>query len=341
LTLYHVVTWCTPHRERSRGVTGQPSPCAAVVAEQGVFTYANGRQANLFNIYAACNAARGTSFPASVSQMNAMTKGRFSQVAGYRQTAGGLSNPALQRSDPNLRQWEWQYPNSSRNYYPTFRVDYNLSSNWRLNVSYNQTTSSAPYANAEHWPGDGRGAGNNSNNISLAVGLETVIRPNLLNQVRAGYLYTRAAFGQGGSDGFCTNPTIQYGYGGHDDNYEMPNSRQRPAALRDAEWTDQQLLGAPRLPSRHRRLRSGELAELERRRVLDAGRVADVLWCVRPGLLAPETELHAEHGPALGLRFARHRPYREVSLPDAPGSLRPDGRRQPLQSRSGVADRNQ
>lgn len=197
-------------------------------AEQGTFTYGKGAQANLFNIYAAYNAAKGTSFPASVSQMNAMVKARFAQVAGYRQTAGGLSVPGVQPSDPNLRQWEWQYANSSRTYYPTFRVDYNVSNNWRLNVSYNQTKASSPYANAEHWPGDGRGAGNNSNNMSLAVGLETIIRPNLLNQVRAGYLYTRAAFGQGGSDGFYTNPTIQYGYGGYDDNYEMPNSRKQP-----------------------------------------------------------------------------------------------------------------
>ncbi len=197
-------------------------------AEQGIFTYGNGAKANLFNIYAAYNASKGTAFPASVSQMNAMVKARFGDVAGFRQSAGGLSPQGSQPTDPNLRQWEWQNPSSSRNYYPTFRVDYNLSSNWRVNVSYNQTTSSAPYANAEHWPGDGRGAGNDSNNISLAVGLETIIRPTLLNQVRAGYLYTRAAFGQGGSDGFYTNPSIYYGYGFYDDYYEMPNSRKQP-----------------------------------------------------------------------------------------------------------------
>ena len=68
----------------------------------------------------------------------------------------------------------------------------------------------------------------NSNNMSLAVGVETVVRPNLLNQVRAGYLYTRAAFGQGGPDGYMTSPQINYGYGGYDDFWEMPNSRKQP-----------------------------------------------------------------------------------------------------------------
>ena len=237
---------------------------------------------------------------------------------------------------------------------------------------------------------------NDSNNMSLAVGLETIIRPNLLNQVRAGYLYTRAAFGQGGSDGFYTNPTINYGYGGYDDNYEMPNSRKQPIlsvsdtltwvkgshtmgfgfnAYREVNqyWdppegftlmslgmdtkrsragcTDQAGHpggGRPRCSVADRR-RMGERPQLyamlagrinnfwgrhaylpatgayatgstpdsERGRVLDVGRAADVLGCLRPGFLAHEAELHGQHGPALGLRLARRRPDREVSLADA------------------------
>ena len=43
-------------------------------AKQGVFAYANGAKANLFNVFAAHNAANGTTFPASVSQINPMTE---------------------------------------------------------------------------------------------------------------------------------------------------------------------------------------------------------------------------------------------------------------------------
>jgi len=197
-------------------------------AKQGIFTYGNGAQANLFSIFAAYNKAKGTTFPASVSQINAMTQARIAQVDGYMKNAGGISAPEVQPTDPNLRQWEWTGPNPTRTYYPTFRVDYNLSNRWRVNATYNQTKSSSPNANADHWPGDGRGAANSSNNISLAFGLETTISSNLLNQVKGGYLYTSAEFGQGGSDGFYTNPTINYGYGGYTDNYEMPNSRKQP-----------------------------------------------------------------------------------------------------------------
>jgi hypothetical protein len=197
-------------------------------AKQGVFTYANGAQANLFSIFAAQNAAKGTTFPASVSQINPMASARIAQVDKYRQNTGVLSSPEQQPTDPNLRQWEWQRLNSQRTYYPTFRVDSNLSQNWRLNASYNQTKSNLPYANADHWPGDGRGAANISNNATTSVGLQTILSPNLINDVKGGWLYTAQSFGINGSDGFLTNPTINYGYGNYNDNYELPNSRKQP-----------------------------------------------------------------------------------------------------------------
>jgi hypothetical protein len=197
-------------------------------AKRGVFTYGNGAKANLFDIYAAHNAANGTTYPGSVSQMNGMVQARIAEVDTYRQNAGVLSASELQPTDPNLRQWEWQYENSRRTYYPTFRIDYNMSDRWRLNLAYNQSKFNAPNNYSDHWPGDGRGAAQRNNNASAALGLETIISPTLINQFKGGWLYTAAWFGMDGSDGFYTNPTIQYGYGGYDDNYEMPNSRMQP-----------------------------------------------------------------------------------------------------------------
>lgn len=197
-------------------------------AKRGVFTYGNGAKANLFDIYAAYNAANRTSFPAAVSQINPMTQARIAEVDRYRQNAGVLSPPESQPTDPNLRQWEWQYANPQRTYYPTFRVDYNMSDRWRLNLAYNQTKFNAPTSYSDHWPGDGRGAARKSNNASVSLGVDTTISPSLLNRFTGGWLYTAAWFGIGGSDGFYTNPTINYGYGGYTDNYELPNSRMQP-----------------------------------------------------------------------------------------------------------------
>ena len=140
-------------------------------AKRGVFTYANGAKANLFSIYAATNAANGTNFPASASQINAMTSARINEVDGYRQNAGVLSAAAQQPTDPNLRQWEWNRPASQRTYYPTFRVDANLSQNWRLNASYNQTKLNNPNANPDHWPEDAR-RGEHSNSEHVGNGLQ-------------------------------------------------------------------------------------------------------------------------------------------------------------------------
>ena len=197
-------------------------------AKQGIFTYGNGAQANLLNVFAAYNAANGTTFPASVSQINAMTAARLAEVDKYRQNAGGLSPSESQPTDPNLRQWEWQYQSSRRTYYPTFRIDYNMSNRTRLNFTYNQTKFDSPHNYSDHWPGDGRGAAQRSNNASVALGLQTTISSNLMNQFKGGWLYTAAWFGMDGSEGFYTNPTINYGYGNYNDNYEMPNSRMQP-----------------------------------------------------------------------------------------------------------------
>jgi hypothetical protein len=208
-------------------------------AKQGIFTYANGAKADLFGIFAAHNAANGTTFPASVSQMNPMTAARIADVDSYRQNAGVLAAAEQQPTDPNLRQWEWQRANSRRTYYPTFRVDSNVSENWRLNLSYNQSKFDSPYANPDYWPGDGRGAAQRSNNASVSLGVQTLMSPTLINEFRGGWLYTAAWFGTDGPDGFYTNPSINYGYGNYNDNYYLPNSRMQPifSVSNTTTWT--------------------------------------------------------------------------------------------------------
>ena len=208
-------------------------------AKQGVFTYANGAKANLFSIYAAHNAANGTTFPASASQINPMTSARIAEVDGYRQNAGNLASASEQPTDLNLRTWEWQRQSSQRTYYPTIRVDSNLSERWRLNVAINQTKQDSPYSNADHWPGDGRGAKGRSNNATASLGVQTIMSPTLINEFRGGWLYTAQWFAVDGSDGFYTNPTINYNYGNYTDNYDLPNSRYQPnfSVSNTTTWT--------------------------------------------------------------------------------------------------------
>ena len=155
------------------GGTSRTQNFLSDAAKQGVFTYANGAQANLFSIFAAHNAANGTSFPASVAQINPMTAARIAAVDGYRQNDGGLAQASAQPTDRNLRTWEWQRENSNRTYYPTIRVDSNLSEKWRLNVAINQTKQDSPHSNPDFWPGDGRAAQGRSNNATASLGMQT------------------------------------------------------------------------------------------------------------------------------------------------------------------------
>ncbi len=194
-------------------------------AKTGVFHYGPGGaySANLFNVIQAYNTANGTTLPTSVL---GVVQQRIAQIDQYR-AGQGVAYPTPP-SDPNLLTWQWMANMSSRTYYPTFRVDYNFSPNWRLNLAYNQTKARTPNNYPDHWPGDGRGAGYKSNNVSVALGLNTTISPTLINSFKAGWLYTAAWFGTGAPNGYYTNPTIWYGYGGYDDYYELPNSRMQP-----------------------------------------------------------------------------------------------------------------
>ena len=208
-------------------------------AKQGTFTYANGRQANLFNIYGAHNAANGTSFPASVTQINTMTAARIAQVDTYRGNAGNLAGASEQTTDPNLRTWEWDRANSNRTYYPTIRVDSNLSEAWRLNVSINQTYQDSPNSNPDFWPGDGRAAKGRSNNATASLGLQTLISPTMVNEFRGGWLYTAQWFGVDGPTDYRTVPRINYNYGDYADTYYVGNSRYQPnfSVSNTTTWT--------------------------------------------------------------------------------------------------------
>ena len=221
------------------GGTSRSQNFLSDAAKQGVFTYANGAQANLFGIFAAHNAANGTSFPGSTSQINPMTAARIAAIDAYRQNAGGLALPSAQPTDPNLRTWEWMRENSNRTYFPTIRVDSNLSERWRLNVAINQTKQDSPHSNADFWPGDGRGAKGKSNNATASLGVQTLMSPTLINEFRGGWLYTAQWFGIDGPQDYRTNPSINYGYGNYNDSWTIGNSRYQPnfSVSNTTTWT--------------------------------------------------------------------------------------------------------
>jgi hypothetical protein len=110
-------------------------------------------------------------------------------------TAAKLGTTKVDGSDPyNITDLAFNTPNSSTVYYPTFRIDYNATQNLRINLAFNETKSKAPDgAQTPPYPGSGFAAetgGQYSTNYTASLGIEWSISPQLLNQLRGGYLYT-------------------------------------------------------------------------------------------------------------------------------------------------------
>ena len=100
-------------------------------------------------------------------------------------------------SDPNLNTLSFLVPAQTNTYFPDLRVDYNAKDNLRFYVSYSQRKTNLDKANTPNFPGgiDPTDYTSNSNNNRIAgVGIDWTVRPTLINQFHAGYMYQYSAF---------------------------------------------------------------------------------------------------------------------------------------------------
>ena len=156
-------------------------------AQNGVFQYkaANGSIQSV-NVLQIGSTAGGT------SAINSGIATQLQQIAGIQ--GDGVLSPT---SDPNISTLNWQYAAKRTIYYPAIRVDYHLNDSVRLNVSYTQTKTVYPGANAAVFPGGIDTTdltSSNSNNKIAGLGVDWTIKPNLINQFHAGYMYQYSVF---------------------------------------------------------------------------------------------------------------------------------------------------
>jgi hypothetical protein len=183
-------------------------------AQQGIFSYVGTDQAThsvcLFT--AGCtsgqgivdqyNTANGTSFPVS----NSVIQTELTNINGVL-NQGKLSTFT---GDPSLQAFQWELPSPSTLYFPTVRVDYNMSQNIRFNFAWNMTRYSQPNVNQPTFPGtpfEGQGTGNFTKYYTTSFGFDWTIKPTLVNQFRGGFLYYYQGYGTLGFD----NIEKQYG----------------------------------------------------------------------------------------------------------------------------------
>ncbi|HUI56318.1 MAG TPA: TonB-dependent receptor [Bryobacteraceae bacterium] len=156
-------------------------------AQQGIFQYkaANGsiQSVNVMNLGAAAGG------PGTVNSAMASQYAAINSILNDGILTG--------TSDPNLSTLSWQYAAVRTVYYPALRFDFNATDKLRFNVSYTQTKTVYPGANAANWPGGIDTVdltSSNSNDKIAGFGVDYSIRPTLINQFHAGYMYQYSIF---------------------------------------------------------------------------------------------------------------------------------------------------
>ena len=118
--------------------------------------------------------------------------------------------------DPNLQNVNWFLSSPTTHYFPAFRVDYNVSQKFRIDVSYEETKVHQPNASAPILPGPdfaNQAAAFRSNDYIGSVGLNWTISPALINQLRTGYYYHADWYASGAKPLWTTVPEIDWSSG--------------------------------------------------------------------------------------------------------------------------------
>ena len=183
--------------------------------QAGGFTYVdtngNVQTANVLQLASSYNAAHpGTNLPTVV---NAAVIAPELQAINDASKSGVLSPNG--NGDPNLQLLTWQQASPTTYYYPTVRLDYNISKKFRVNFAWNETKLSQPAVQPAYLPGPNfanQVAGNKSKNYTASFGFDWSISPTLINQFHGGMLYNNTAFAYNAAKSYATNPAIAWNY---------------------------------------------------------------------------------------------------------------------------------
>ena len=156
-------------------------------------------------------------------------------------TSPGSSICATCTGDPNTELVTWFIPSPQTYYFPSARVDYNISQKLRLNFAMEDTWWKQPGGAAPPFPGPGfasQAAFNKSNNYTTALGLDWTVTPTLMNQFQGGYYYNWYAYGFGAKPLWDTQPFIGWGIADSGTDFSLPVSTFYPIvnASDNATW---------------------------------------------------------------------------------------------------------
>jgi Carboxypeptidase regulatory-like domain len=97
----------------------------------------------------------------------------------------------------NTQTLEFQDSTKATTFYPAARIDYTITKKLQANLSFNMTKNTSPGRFPDPLPGpyfQTKTTGSFSKSYVAALGFDYAVTPNLLNQVKFGYLYTGSGF---------------------------------------------------------------------------------------------------------------------------------------------------
>jgi len=174
-------------------------------AQAGNYTYvANGvsHNVNLFQVAGAYNTNNGTNIPTVVNSTIAAQQAKINKAL----TLGTVTGT----SDPILNNINFLSPQPITYWFPTLRMDYNMSSRIRMNLAMNRTMRTSPGDTVPAFPGSDLApvsqGGNKSDAATVSYGLDWTISPTLINQLKVGWLYNASFFAYNSNHGYQQYP---------------------------------------------------------------------------------------------------------------------------------------
>jgi hypothetical protein len=176
-------------------------------AQNGNFTY-QGTDGGVHTVNVLALAKQTN--PSLPSTLNAETAKQFQAINQ------SLSNGKLAAtSDPNFNSLQWTNNSPTTYYFPSARVDYNLSQKVRMYLSWMMTKEVQPTVAPANFPGSSftsQIAGNKNNNYTASFGLDYIFNQQLVNQFKFGYLYNNSIYAYNSAPLYATEPTVNWGY---------------------------------------------------------------------------------------------------------------------------------
>lgn len=201
---------------RQPGAAPASNTFIGTAAQTGSFTY-SGTTVNVLTLANQQN-------PALTASVNGVIANQLSVINSSVQ---GSSISSV--SDPNLSLVSWNALKPTINYYPAARLDYTVTPKARMNLAWLMTMSNRPGVNPPFFPG-GAAANTavnyNSKAYTSNYGFDYIFSPKLINQFKAGFLYTAALYST--ADLYATQPWVAWSYGSSGQAYATPSGRYYP-----------------------------------------------------------------------------------------------------------------